>query len=403
MIIFLCELVPFGASIYALGNLEQAEIDLPSWLKLFVEENGRSAVGPLLELLQGGVYRRDNAPLESEIAVYLMQYIGDLSKTEAALLTPQQVHILQLLANPAQTKKVGISPDKLTGLTWCSIVFIKSATKALSLLEVNRPSPKGDSKWYFNGSFSSTLFTRFTAWMANKKTYSGFTLIFIYLICILSMVVNAVPNLSNNYGYFLGISVLMALIHQVTYRVLLTQHTYHKRLRGSGLSGASLDSVIQRRPKINSVFNNALWEAGMIEILGAIRSDSIPKISLVYLKNIDSLLILLVKNSFHTDFGKRRLVPILNGINYLGGKETLQFLQQHTLTNDLTALEQIQNCIRTLQTRLALQENALLLPSQISNETLLRPSVQTVEEDQLLIPIEINPEVKEIPLMKGVE
>ncbi len=341
------------------------------------------------------------------------------------MLNPQQVNILQLLANPTLTKKVGISPDKLTGLTWSSIVFKNSAAKALSLLDVRMHPFNEDTQWMLNGSSCSTLITRFNAWMANENTYSAITLSFIYVICILTISVLAVPNISNLYIHFLILSFVMALIHQITYRILLTQHTFYKRLRGTRLSGSSLDLVIQARPKITSVFDNALWETGLIEILGAIRSDSIPKISLVYLKNIDSLLIQLVKNSFHTEFGKKRLVPILNGINYLGGKETLQFLQQgfrtdrifyanqgketlqfhqqHNLTSDLMALEQIQNCIRTLQTRLALHENALLLPSQISTETLLKPSVQTVEEDQLLIPIEVNPDLKEIPLMNCVE
>ncbi len=67
MLFFMCALASFGASIYATGKLEQLENDLHAWLKLFVEEKGRSAVGPLLELLQGGFYRKKNAPLGGKL------------------------------------------------------------------------------------------------------------------------------------------------------------------------------------------------------------------------------------------------------------------------------------------------------------------------------------------------
>lgn len=343
-------------------------------------------------MLYAGFSRWGYAPLEQPGLISLVNSISKVSEEDVKLLGTRHIEILKILVSPSSSNISIPNPDKLTAISWSSILLKRDAQKALSLYYSAESVPVS-SVDEVNSSVikNATLFmrNRFYSKIADFSvhtiiSYVLFALVF-FIWCQYFAYGASIPVLNA----LLSCSIAATLLYQYGRYRIMRKRSYYSKILTSSNQIVWLDNIFEMKPDKSASYSYWLWISGIIEILDGIHSDNVPVVSHKTINELNILcdeaipILLTAKD----ELSKRNIMRSLKGMSYLGNFNTLDILQfhrPHFVKSD--TVEELDQYIEILRSRLHLDKKELLQPSQPPEGELVRSYVNPTTEDELLHP-----------------
>ena len=129
--VFLCGFT--GMLFYLRSLFRVNRVKLNHLMKEIYKAEHGVKIASLLDMLYAGFSRWGYAPLEQSGLISLVNSISKVTEEDVKLLQPRHIEILKILVSPSSSNISIPNPDKLTALSWSSILLKRDAQKALSL------------------------------------------------------------------------------------------------------------------------------------------------------------------------------------------------------------------------------------------------------------------------------
>lgn len=357
------------------------------WFNQFVRKEGAASLGPMLDLLESGFFRKGKAPLECEISSQLKASFCLATTDEANSLTDHHIEVLKTLANPSQLLLKTDETSKFTGLLWSSLIHKRDAKLLLHKLQITVQEEARRSVLTTGGNKSVISQLR----RSFLRTFEGeiwqMTLPAI-LPLIMMLLLDCKPSQTQSH-YVLALFLMLPILvlsYTVSKSSFESRRARNLMLQISQSGTTDLESLRGIGGTETTYQEQQLWMLGIIEIISTFTANQTQIKSGESVWYFNNLLLKSIDSDMGEKFGMQFTFKILECLGVIGDRATLNILERkRDRPLDCAYLYQLNLCIYLIERRLEREMSALLIPSGLTDENLLTPLRAPHVETELLL------------------